>query len=194
MKRIIWGFAIVLVFTVCAGAEGFLTLGYDYGFLGKNDLLESAGARVGYFNLDLGHVFDNGIAVSLKYDHINLEDFEYAGSNARVIAVIPSIGAGYVIKFLEGNLQWWNTLNAGYAVSVRYRLGITDHKASGFAPSFTTSVYYRLKGSFFAGVDLGYRYLKVKYADIAGEPEFDLSGPYCGISVKHIFGQKTEFK
>ena len=187
MKKFILAVLVVLVFAACAAANGFLTLGYDYGFFGKNDMLGSKGSRAGYFNLDGGNLFDNGISVALKYDHLDMEDYSCNSENAKVVAVIPSLGVGYAVKFMDDKMLWWTALNAGYAVSVRYRLNVTDYRAMGFAPSVTTSVYYRMGKMFFLGVDLGYRYLKVTYDDIAGKPALDLSGVFCGISIKHIF-------
>lgn len=179
---------LIAVFSAAASASGFLTLGYDYAFLGKNDLLASGSASVPYFNFDLGHMWEPGISVAFKYDHLNLEDFVVSGQNARVVAVITSISLGYAVKVINENFYWWSSLNAGYAVSARLRLGITDHKAGGFAPSVTTALYYKLIGKFYAGLEAGYRYVKVNYSDIAGSPELDLGGFFLGISLKHIFG------
>ena len=191
MKKCLMAVFAVLVFAAYAGANGFLTLGYDYGIFGKNDMLGTASSQTGYFNLDGGYLFDNGLSVSFKYDHIDMEDFSVIDAslnsqNVKVVAVVPSLGVGYTVKFMDGNLLWWSTLNAGYAVSVRYRLNVTDYHAMGFAPSVTTALYYKLGKTVYGGVDLGYRYLKVTYDDFPGKT-LDLSGMFCGISIKHIF-------
>jgi hypothetical protein len=187
MKKIIVIIVTLVLSAVTARAAGFLTLGYDYAFIGQNNLLSSGSSRVSYFNIEGGYLFDCGISASLKYDHLGMEDFEYAGQNAKAVAVIPSAGTGYALKFMDDNLLWWINVYAGYAASVRYRQGTNDYKTSGFAPSFSTAVYWRVKGQFYAGVEAGYRYLKVNYSGLAGNPALDLSGTICGISLKHIF-------
>jgi hypothetical protein len=187
MKRILTVAFLMLILAATACAGGFFTLGYDYAMFGKNDLLASESSRTGYFNLDIGHMWDPGISAAFKYDHIGLDDINASGQNARVVAVIPSISAGYAIKVINESFLWWSSINVGYAVSVRYRLGVTDYKAAGFAPSLTTALYYKLTAKFYAGIEAGYRYLKVNYSDISGGPQLDLSGIFAGISLKHIF-------
>jgi hypothetical protein len=188
-KGILAALAAVLIFSQALRANAFLTLGYDYSFTGANSLLSVDNARTSYMNGDAGWVFDCGVSASFKYDHISMEDFSYNSENAKAVAVIPAIGLGWETKFWEDRLMFWANAYAGYAVSVRYRLGVTDHKAGGFSPSFSAGLYYNVKGQFFAGVEAGYRMLKVSYGDLAGEPALDLSGPFGGISFKHVFSE-----
>jgi hypothetical protein len=187
MKKVILTGVFVLAVAAAALAGGFFTIGYDYAMFGKNDMLSSDSSRTGYFNLDAGNLWDSGISLAFKYDHIDLEDINVSGQNAKVVAVAPSISAGYAMKVINENFLWWSSINAGYAVSVRYRLNVTDYRASGFTPSLTTALYYKLTGKSYAGIEAGYRYLKVNYTGIAGNPGLDLSGIFAGISFKHIF-------
>lgn len=187
MKKILIAVFFMALAAAGARAGSFLTLNYNYTFTGENPLLSSTGARTPYLNGEGGWLFDWNMSASFKYDHITMEDFEYAGNNARVVAVIPALGLGYAAKFWDDRLLLWLNAYAGYAVSVRYRLDAADHKANTFSPSLSAAIYYNVKGQFYAGLETGYRFLKVKYTDLAGEPELDLSGIFCGVSLKHIF-------
>jgi len=189
MRKILFGAALVLAFAASVQAGVFFTLGYDNQMLGKNDLLASGSENAMYFNGDIGYLWDSGINISLKYDHIDMEDFDVSGENARVICPISYLGLGYTLKFMDGKLAWWTTVYAGNAVEARYRINVTNYRTNGNAAAATTGLYYYLWGQYF-GIEAGYRTLTLNYTDIQGSPNLNMSGVYMGIEYKHEFDNK----
>lgn len=171
-------------------AGGYLNLGDDYAVLTNNKLFNSGASTVSYFNGSLGVTWDCGLITGFRYDHIGIEDKSYGTENVRLIAAIPALELGYNIKLMDDKLLWWSTARIGYAVSARYRRGLTDYKATAFVPAVSTALYYNFVGKFYAGLEVGYRYFNVKYAGLdSGSNELNLSGLFIGISFLHLMGK-----
>lgn len=186
MKRI-----FILLFFVCSQTAFvfggvFWSLGYGYQNINAGSLLGEAHGNVPFFSVDAGYRFDSGLITEFRYDHIAMEDYQYAGENAKAVAVITSITAGWTWFVLDDRLLISAAFSPGYAVSVRYRRGITDFKTS--APVFTAAagVYYnnRSGGAFYYGLEAGYRYLTAEY-DALGGQGLNLSGLFLTVTLKH---------
>lgn len=184
MKKIL----LIIAFLTCGSsvfAEGFITLGYDSEVLGRNSMLDSSSGSSSYFDGDIGYLWDTGFSLAFKYDHMGMDDYNFGGKNALVVAVISSAGPGYSVKFMDGKLIWQTTALLGYAVEVRYRLNVTDYRTDGIAPSLTTALYYQFDDRFGAGIDAGYRYLIAKYGDPINA-SLDLRGIFMGLELKYM--------
>ena len=193
MKRIIILAALFMALASGVFAGHYLNLGGDYSYYTNNYLFGSGASKVTYFNGSVGYVWDFGLIAGLRYDHIGIEDQLYANGslseNARFVGAVPALELGYCYKFMEDKLLWWNTARFGYAVSARYRRDVFDYKATAFVPAISTSVLYRLKGQFYAGLEIGYRYFDVKYKEY-NNAELNLSGMFVGISLIHLFTEQ----
>ncbi len=182
MKKIFL-FVGLMCLTSFLSAGSFWTLNYNYSGLGNSALLSVD--KLSYLSGDIGYIFEPGLTAALRYDHLGIEDNEVDGQNVRVIAAIPSIGLGYVAKCMNEKILWWSEIRPGYAVSARYRKGITDYKSSGFAFALATAVYYHFNGVFYAGLEIGYRYLLT--APVGLNEKLNLSGMFFGLSFKHSY-------
>ncbi len=173
-----------------AFAGGYLNLGDDYAVLTNNKLFNSGVSTVSYFNGSVGAALDCGLIAGLRYDHLGIEDKSFGTENVRLVAAIPALELGYYSKLMDEKLLWWTTARIGYAVSARYRRGITDYKATAFVPAVSTALYYNFVGKFYAGLEVGYRYFNVKYAGLdSGSNELNLSGIFIGVSFLHFMGK-----
>jgi len=185
MKKTVLITAVMCLFSSLAAAAPFLTLGGDCEMFGKNTMLDVTSGCAPVYSVSAGWLWDSGFNLSLQYDRIDSEDYIVDMKNARITASVPGAGAGYAVKFDGSKWIWWTTGGLGCA-QVRYRYNITDYMADVFVPSISTALYYQVKGRFYAGFELGYRYLNAKYDDLAGS-KLDLSGMSAGLTIAHIF-------
>ena len=186
MKKILISVLLVLSFTGLSFAGTYLNLGADYSFIPNNDLFGSGALKISYFNGSLGYAWDFGLVGGLRYDHFGVDDQVSLMQNARFVSAIPAVELGYNIRFMDEKLIWWSVFRFGYAVSARYRLGVTDYKATAFVPAVSTAVLYQLHGQFYAGIEVGYRYFDVIYPELGGK-HLNLSGMFTGITLMHLF-------
>ncbi len=184
MKKVLLVLACVLL-SASAWASISLNLNFDDEILRQNALL--SGTQLGYFNGSVGYIWDSGIMLSFKYDHMETGNMTVSATPAKLVAVIPSLGIGYKMNLFE-KFVWVTNVNAGYCMSARYELNnTTNYHATGFAPSATTALYYDVINPFYVGVEAGYRYLDVSYKDLSNA-DLNLSGPFFGVSLLYIFG------
>ncbi len=187
IKKIIISAAIIFLFSTSSFAGVFFTLGYEWQFIDPNTGYNPKIDYISYINGDAGYLFDFGLQIGFRYDHMQFRDYAVNDQNASVLAVIPSILIGYAVKFLDDKLLLSINAIPGYAVSIRYRYNITDYRSSAFVIAGNAALYYRVFGKFYAGIDVGYRYIFPANYSSPAAFSLALGGPYVGLSLKHLF-------
>jgi hypothetical protein len=177
----------IFLLTVSSYAGAFFTLGYEWQFYEPNTNYNPQVDYVSYINADTGYLFDFGLQIGFRYDHMQFKDYAVNDQNAVVLAIVPSLFIGYAWKFLDERLLL--TINAipGYAVSIRYRYNIADYRSSAFVIAGNAGLYYKVYRKFYAGIDAGYRYILPANYIAPSTFSLTLGGPYVGISLKHLF-------
>jgi hypothetical protein len=187
IKRIFISASFVLLFIINSYAGAFLTLGYEWQFYDPNENYNPKTDYVSYINADAGYLFDFGLQIGLRYDHMQFKDYAVNNQNAVVLAVVPSIIIGYTHKFLDNKILLNINAIPGYAVSIRYRYGITDCRSSAFVMAGSAALYFQIYKKFYAGIDAGYRYILPANYIVPYTFSLTLGGPFVGISLKHLF-------
>jgi hypothetical protein len=186
-RKKIYGAVLFLIMLATSAHAGVtLKLGYDVNFIFPNERLNGELAHPGVVNGHIGYEFPFNLEVALRYDHMVMDDYIYSGENARVVAILLTLPVGYTFKLFHERFHIGLYIAPGYAISVRYRLGVTDYKSHAFALAGGVNLHYRLIGRFLIGIDTGYRYLEVPFTSPA-QFSLNLSGPYVGLSMKHLF-------
>lgn len=179
-------FITVILSTTPLSAGIYWSLGYNLGIIAPNTNLSVNPDTIRYFNGELGLRFDSGLSLFARYDHIDIEDHIVNSNNVRVVAVLPSLGAGYSLDLFEKKMGLSFNVLASYSPSVRYRLDIVDYKTSGFAFAASSSLFIQIVGHFYIGVEAGYRYFTVDFA-VPSQFQLDLGGFFCGVTLRHQY-------
>ncbi len=187
MKRTVLILFFVAAMSAIINAGLYLTLGYDQEMYGENKDFGIKSGRVAVPNGGLGWVWENGFSAGFAYNHLGIEDLDLSGHNMRIISPIPSVDLGYMVLFDEKKYMLWSTVSAGYGIA-RYRIDVNDEKGGGFEFAVKEAFLYQVKGQFYAGLEVGYRYYKAGFNYAPFDPGYiDLSGIFAGVQLTHVF-------
>jgi hypothetical protein len=187
IRKLLTTAAFIFILYASSFAGPFLTLGYDWEFYNPNANYNPQTDYVSYINADAGYLFDFGLQLGFRYDHMQFKDYAVNDQNASVLAVVPSIIIGYAHKFLDNRLLLSVNAIPGYAVSIRYRYNTTDYRTGSFVIAGSAALYYQVFGKFYAGIDAGYRYILPANYVQPFNFSLNLGGPFVGITLKHLF-------